>query len=171
LVAATLVDERPTAAQLPLSEELAFVVIVPDRPLVTAEARAVLPVALTRDDALFNLGRMGLLLAGLAQPSLLTPAATADRLHQNARATLFPEAPGLLAALVECGALASCWSGAGPSLLGVTLEDAADKVVAGAQLALENSGLTGRVVVLRPDRRGLVYGEEAELPDSFRSSS
>jgi homoserine kinase len=171
LVAATLVDERPTAAQLPLSEELAFVVIVPDRPLVTAEARAVLPVALTRDDALFNLGRMGLLLAGLAQPSLLTPAATADRLHQNARATLFPEAPGLLAALVECGALASCWSGAGPSLLGVTLEDAADKVGAGAQLALENSGLTGRVVVLRPDRRGLVYGEEAELPDSFRSSS
>jgi homoserine kinase len=170
LVAATLVDGRATAAQLPLSEELAFVVIVPDRALVTAEARAVLPVMITRDDALFNLGRMGLLLAGLAQPSLLTPAATADRLHQNARATLFPEAPALLSALVECGALASCWSGAGPSLLGVTLEDSADKVCAGAQSALENSGFTGRVLVLHPDRRGLVYGEDAELPDPLRSS-
>ncbi len=168
LVAATLVDEHATAAQLPLSEELAFVVIVPDRALVTTEARAVLPMTLTREDAIFNLGRMGLLLAGLAQPSLLTPAATADRLHQNARATLFPEAPALLSALVECGALASCWSGAGPSLLGVVLEDSADKVGAGALLALENSGLSGRVLVLHPDRRGLVYGEEAELPDLLR---
>jgi homoserine kinase len=164
LVAATYVDGRPTAAQLPLSDELAFVVIVPDRALVTAEARAVLPVTVSRDDALFNLGRMGLLLAGLAEPSLLTAAATADRLHQDARATLFPEAPALLTALVDCGALASCWSGAGPSLLGVTLESSAEKVCAGAQVALEDSGLTGRVLVLRADRRGIVYGEDAELP-------
>jgi homoserine kinase len=164
LVAATLVDECPAAAQLPLSAELAFVVIVPDQALVTSDARAVLPATLTRADAIFNLGRMGLLLAGLAEPSLLTPAATADRLHQDARATLFPEAPALLLALVDCGALASCWSGAGPSLLGITLDSSADKVCAGAQAALEDSGLTGRVLVLRPDHRGLVYGEDAELP-------
>jgi homoserine kinase len=166
LVAATHVDGRPRAAQLPLSDELAFVVIIPDRALVTAEARAVLPGTVSRDDALFNLGRMGLLLAGLAEPSLLTAAATADRLHQDARATLFPEAPALLTALVDCGALASCWSGAGPSLLGVTLESSAEKVCAGAQAALEDSGLTGRVLVLRADRRGIVYGEDAELPTS-----
>jgi homoserine kinase len=166
LVAATHVDGRPRAAPLPLSDELAFVVIIPDRALVTAEARAVLPGTVSRDDALFNLGRMGLLLAGLAEPSLLTAAATADRLHQDARATLFPEAPALLTALVDCGALASCWSGAGPSLLGVTLEASAEKVCAGAQVALEDSGLTGRVLVLRADRRGIVYGEDAELPTS-----
>jgi homoserine kinase len=166
LVAATMVDGRATAAHLPLSDELAFVVIVPDRPLVTAEARAVLPLTLTRDDALFNLGRMGLLLAGLAEPSLLTAAATDDRLHQTARADLFPEARGLLAALVECGALASCWSGAGPSLLGISREASAEKVCVGARVALEDSGLTGRVLVLRADRRGLVYGDDAELPTS-----
>ncbi len=165
LVAATLVDGSAATAQLPLSDELAFVVIVPDRELVTADARAVLPPTLARDDALFNLGRMALLLAGLAEPSLLTAAATEDRLHQNARATLFPEAKALLAALVECGALASCWSGAGPSLLGISSEASAEKVRAGAQVALEESGLTGRVLVLRADRRGLVYGEEAELPE------
>ena len=118
LVAATLVDGRATAAQLPLSEELAFVVIVPDRELVTADARAVLPATLTRDDALFNLGRMALLLAGLAEPSLLTAAATADRLHQNARAMLFPEAEGLLAALLECGALGIVLVRGGPIAVG-----------------------------------------------------
>jgi homoserine kinase len=164
LVAAADVDRTPRTVQLPLSRGLAFVVIVPDRPLVTAEARAVLPETLSRDDALFNLGRMGLLLAGLADPSLLTPEATADRLHQNARTPLFPEAPALLEALVESGALASCWSGAGPSLLGIASEATAEKVGAGAQTALDESGLSGRVLLFRADRQGLVRGDDAALP-------
>jgi homoserine kinase len=164
LVAASDVEGTPSAAHLPLSRGLAFVVIVPDRPLVTAEARAVLPETVSRDDALFNLGRMGLLLAGLADPALLTPEATADRLHQDARATLFPEAPALLEALVESGALASCWSGAGPSLLGIASEASAEKVGAGAQVALDDSGLSGRVLLLRADLQGLVSGDAAELP-------
>jgi homoserine kinase len=164
LVAAASVDGEPRSAHLPLSADLAYVVIVPDRALVTNEARSVLPQTVSRTDALFNLGRMGLLLAGLADPSLLAPAATGDRLHQDARASLFPEAPALLDALVECGALASCWSGAGPSLLAFTMESAAEKVCARARDALEDSGLSGRVMLLRADRRGLTYGDEAELP-------
>jgi len=163
LVAAADVEGRPASVHLPLSRGLAFVVIVPDRPLVTAEARAVLPETVSRDDALFNLGRMGLLLAGLADPALLTPEATADRLHQDARATLFPEAPALLEALVQSGALASCWSGAGPSLLGIASEATAEKVGAGAQIALDDSGLSGRVLLYRADLQGLV-GDAAELP-------
>src|SRR5205085_288908 len=67
----------------------------------------------------FNLGRMGLLVAGLGDGRLLVPEATADRLHQNQRSKLFPEAPRLLEGLVVKGALASCWSGAGPSLLAI----------------------------------------------------
>ena len=78
---------------------------------------------------------------------------------------LFPEAEGLLAALLECGALASCWSGAGPSLLGISPDASAEKVSAGARAALEESGLNGQVLVLHADRRGLVYGEEAALPE------
>ena len=166
LVAATMVDGEDRAVQLPLSDELAFVVLVPARRLNTAEARAVLPDTLSRGDALFNLGRMGLLLAGMATPSLLMAAATGDRLHQDARAALFPAAPALLDALVQCGALASCWSGAGPSLLGITPEPLAEKVVTGAQRALEELGLSGRVLLLRPDRSGLVYGEAAEMPSA-----
>ena len=164
LVAATAVDGRFCTAQLPLSDELAFVVIVPDRPLNTAESRAVLPRTVSRADAVFNLGRMGLLLAGLADPSVLTPAATADRIHQRARAALFPQAPALLDALVAAGALASCWSGAGPSLLAIAADAASEKVRAGAQAALDDSGLSGRVMVRHADRRGLVMGDAAELP-------
>jgi homoserine kinase len=165
LVAAAVVDGHPVASHLPLSGELAFVVIVPDRALATSEARGVLADTVSRSDATFNLGRMGLLLAGLADPSLLTPEVTGDRLHQAQRAALFPEAPALLAALVDAGALASCWSGAGPSLLGITTEVAADDVRRGAQEALGAAGLTGKVLLLHADHTGLVVGEGAEIPD------
>ncbi len=164
LVAATTVEGRPEYAPLPLSEDLVFVVMIPERNLATPDARRVLPDSLSRSDVTFNLGRMGLLLAGLADHVHLTAAATEDCMHQNQRAALFPEAPGLLVALLEAGALAACWSGAGPTLLGIATESNAPSVQAGAEVALRNAGVAGTTAVLRADRRGLVYGDEAELP-------
>lgn len=164
LVAATTVDGVPAQAALPVADDLELVAIVPDRNLATPEARGVLPDRLTREEAVFNLGRMGLLVAGLADPAVLRPAATEDRIHQAARTVLFPEAPGLLAALVEAGALAACWSGAGPTLVGFARADAAEAVRAGAGAALAAAGLDGRVLSLHVDRRGLVSGDEAEVP-------
>ncbi len=163
LVAATSVGGRPVYAPLPLSDELAFVAIVPDRNLATPEARGVLPETVTRTDLVFNLGRMGLLLAGLADPASLVPAATGDRVHQPARTALFPEAPALLDALVGAGALAASWSGAGPALIGMVRQASADGVRAGAEAALVASGVPGRVLVLQADRRGIVYGDDAEV--------
>ncbi|HEY1445298.1 MAG TPA: hypothetical protein VGF51_10385 [Acidimicrobiales bacterium] len=164
LVTATSVGGAPTHAALPLADALEIVAIVPERNLATPEARGVLPDRLTREEAVFNLGRMGLLVAGLADPTVLQPAATEDRIHQDARTALFPEAPLLLAALVEAGALASCWSGAGPTLIGFVTADSVEGVRAGAGAALAEAGMEGRILSLHPDRRGLVYGEEAEVP-------
>jgi homoserine kinase len=164
LVAAAVVDGQPVHAPLRLSEELAFVVVIPERNLATPEARGVLPDALTRGDVVFNLGRMGLLVAGLADPDALVPAATEDRLHQPARTALFPEAPQLLAALVGAGALAASWSGAGPTLIGVVRAGSAASVLAGAEAGLAAEGLPGRALILQADRRGIVYGDEAEVP-------
>ncbi|HEY6474109.1 MAG TPA: hypothetical protein VIY26_14540, partial [Acidimicrobiales bacterium] len=164
LVAATSVGGAPVHAALPLAEALEFVAIVPDRNLATPEARGVLPERLSREDAVFNLGRMGLLVAGLAEPAALVPAATEDRIHQPARTALFPEAPALLAALVDAGAAAACWSGAGPTLIGFVAPATAEAVRAGAGAALAAAGIEGRVLSLRADRRGLVYGDEAEVP-------
>jgi len=164
LVSAAMVEGEVQAAHLALSEQLAFVAIVPDRPLATADARRVLTPSVSRADATFNLGRMGLLLAGLSDPSALTPAATGDRLHQDARESLFPEAPSLLAALLASGALASCWSGAGPTLLGITTRSSLEKVGASTVDALAEFQFSAQVLQLQADRDGLVYGDEAELP-------
>ena len=163
LVAAAIVDGRPVHAPLPLSDQLAFVAIIPERDLATPEARGVLPETLTRADAVFNLGRMGLLVAGLADPESLVAQATDDRIHQPARTALFPEAPGLLAALVDAGALAASWSGAGPTLIGIVRVGSETSVEAAARVALDAAGVPGRVAVLRADRRGIVYGDEADV--------
>jgi homoserine kinase len=106
---------------------------------------------------------MGLLVAGLGDADLLMAQATDDRIHQPARTALFPEAPRILAALVEAGALAASWSGAGPSLIGVVRAGASGSVLAGAQAALAATGVPGRALVLAPDLRGIVYGDEAAV--------
>ena len=163
LVAATTVDGRPVSAPLPLSEQLSFVLVVPERNLSTPEARHVLPEHFSRADVVFNLGRMALLVAGLADPEHLAAAATEDRIHQSARGALFPEAATLLQGLVEAGALAASWSGAGPSLVGIVRDDDVRAVRHGAEQALATTGVPGRVLALAADRRGVVYGDEAEV--------
>ncbi|HZQ58617.1 MAG TPA: homoserine kinase [Acidimicrobiales bacterium] len=156
LVTATMVAGRPVASRLPLDDGLAFVVVVPDRPLHTRQARMALPATVPHADAAFNLGRMGMLVAGLADRRLLVPEATEDRLHERQRSPLFPEAPRLLAGLVAAGARAACWSGAGPALLAVCdAESAEDVRVAGEKLLAEEC-VPGRSVVLAPDLAGLV---------------
>jgi homoserine kinase len=160
LVAATTVRGAVRAVRMPLDAGLAFVAVVPDRALPTSKARHALPQHVARADAAFNLGRMGLLLAGLADRSLLIREATEDRLHQDYRSPLFPEAPQLLSRLVSGGALAACWSGAGPTLVGICDATDGDRVRDAATAALDEVGVSGRALLLRPDLRGLVRGGE-----------
>ncbi len=163
LVVATFVDGRPVWRPLSLDPALRFVVVVPDRELATASAREVLEASVSHADAAFNLGRMGLLLAGLADHGALVPEAAEDRLHQDARAALFPEAPALLAGLRAAGALASCWSGAGPSLLAVCDEAGSPQVAAAASRLLEDQGVAGAVHLLEPDLAGVHYSGPESL--------
>jgi homoserine kinase len=156
LVAARLVDGAVVARRLRLDERIGFVALIPDRELATKTARSVLPQVVPFADAVFNLGGLGLLLAGLADVDGLVPMAGDDRLHQGARTALYPEAPQLLAALREAGAVVSCWSGAGPTLLGICRSIAeAEAVALACSGALAQVGMRGQVVVLSPDREGL----------------
>jgi homoserine kinase len=164
LVAVNPLGHGWRVSRLPLDSGLAFVAVVPDRPLETARARAALPAEVPRADAVFNLGRLALLLEGLGDRRKLVPQATGDRLHQGPRTPLFPEAPGLLAALEAGGARAACWSGAGPTLLGICEACDAARVADAGRAALAGAGVAGRVLELHADAGGLVVGEHARLP-------
>jgi homoserine kinase len=156
LVTATTVEGRPVAHGLPFDHKLTFVLVVPDLHVPTSTARRSLPDRVAHADAAFNLGRMGLLLAGLADHRRLVAAATEDRLHQTWRSALFPEANLFLVALVDAGALATCWSGAGPSILAICTVGTEGTVARAGAGLLTESGLSGRVLELPPDHRGLV---------------
>jgi homoserine kinase len=155
-VTATMLGPTPAATRLTLDPRLSFVVLVPDRSLATKTARGVLPESVPHHDASFNLGRMGLLIGGMADRDHLVREAAEDRLHQQQRTELFPESPVLLAGLVTAGAIAACWSGAGPSLLAIC--DAADApaVRAAGDRLLADSRVAGRALLLEADTTGLV---------------
>ena len=105
------------AVRIDLPERFGLAVVVPDFPLPTSQARAVLPNCYTRQDAIFNVQRAALLIAALATGTISAfPTALEDRFHQPYRAPLVP-------GLDEClrlrapGLLGCALSGAGPSIL------------------------------------------------------
>ena len=141
---------------LPVPSALRFALLVPHREASTAEARAALPSAYPRADAVFNVGRTALLLAAfVSQRWDLLGAAMADRLHQPYRArALFPWLPAVFAEARAAGAHGVALSGAGPSVLAVAGEGEAASVARAMQEALGRERLESRALVLAADDRG-----------------
>ncbi|MEO6859660.1 MAG: homoserine kinase [Solirubrobacteraceae bacterium] len=97
---------------------LEAVLVVPDEPVSTTEARAALPENVPLADAAFNAGAAALLALGLATGGWeLIAAGLHDRLHQPYRASLYPRSAALLERAVSLGALGATISGAGPTVL------------------------------------------------------
>jgi homoserine kinase len=159
LVAATVVDGAAVAEQLTVDDRLAFIALIPERMLSTRDARAALHQEVSLHDAAANLGRLGLLIAGFANAERFSPHAMQDSLHQPYRIPLFPESERIMRGLVDAGALGSCWSGAGSTLLAVTVADDAEGLRDAGETLLAEAGVTGRALRLEPDRTGLVVTE------------
>ena len=83
--------EGVTAVSLPVTASLAWVVLVPEVTNATADARALLPRSVPREDAVFNVQRVALLLASLQAarpaPASLARSSTATERPRSAHAT------------------------------------------------------------------------------------
>jgi len=109
-------DGEATRIEVPTGLEA--VLVVPDRPVRTAKARAALPAEVPMGDAVFNVAHSSLLVLGLAQGRWdLIARGLADRLHQPRRAHLYPESVALMERAAGLGALGATISGAGPTVL------------------------------------------------------
>jgi len=97
---------------------LGIALFVPDDPLATRKARAVLPEAVPLADAVFNLGRVAFLVTALqwGRWDEIGPAME-DRLHQPYRSQLVPALDDVILAAREGGAYGAALSGAGPSVI------------------------------------------------------
>lgn len=97
---------------------MTVVVVLPDIALLTSEARALLPAQIPRQDAIFNLSRLGLLVHALSTADHnRLGIAMQDRLHQPYRLPIIPGSQEAMAAAYAAGASGVALSGAGPSLI------------------------------------------------------
>ena len=141
-------------APIPVPEEIQAVLFIPDTRIATADARAVLPGQVTMADAVFNMGRVALLVAGMAldRPEYLD-VATQDRLHQPYRQPLLPAIKLLFAAARNSGALGVFLSGSGSTVLALTR--GREMTVAYEMFeAARLTGTPGRLEITRPTTRG-----------------
>jgi homoserine kinase len=149
-------DEGWQALRFDVPRELRAVAFIPSRRLPTAEMRRVLPATVPLADAVANLGRVGLGVAGLAKGRYeLLRALTVDRLHEPYRAEVFPDLPVLVAAAREAGAIGACLSGAGSTV--VAFADSLTMItsIEAALLAVAaDRELDGRIEILTPRNKG-----------------
>ncbi len=131
---------------------LAPVLCVPAAPVATKTAREALPDQVPHADAAANSARAALLITALTtRPDLLLPG-TEDFLHQRYRAASMPRTATLLATLRAAG-IPAVVSGAGPSVLALTVGGLAPGAAAVALLAARASS-PWRVLPLRVDADG-----------------
>ncbi len=147
-------DDRLYTAPIDVPDELNAVLFIPDRRIATADARRVLPSEVSVADAVYNMSRAALLVAGMQSnhPEYLR-IATEDRLHQPYRQSIFPPMKVIFEAARNAGALGVFLSGSGSTILALTQERSmtvAYEMFDAARLA----GVEGRVEITRPTRQG-----------------
>lgn len=131
LVASFVEEERPVAARYDIHPALRFTALIPDFQLSTHKARSVLPESIPFADAIFNVSRAAVLLKALELGDAdLIRTALQDRLHQPYRSSLIPGYEDVERLAMECGCLAFCISGAGPTLLCLSMDDQFDAALA-----------------------------------------
>lgn len=129
VVAAVLQDEHVYYVKEPLKNDLQFVVVIPDFPLKTTDAREALPKMVSHEDARFNLARSALMVLSLARGEYQNlKVATGDKLHQPYRYPFIKGGQELIDYCYNKGAYAGMISGAGSSLIALVDKNNTDFV-------------------------------------------
>ena len=150
--------DRLVTSTVSIPERLSAVLFVPEMPMPTAEARSVLPSEISMQDAVFNMGRVGLLVNALASDDLDHLAvATQDRLHQPPRQAIFHPMRVIMRAALDAGARGAFLSGAGSTILALS---SGREMTIGYEMAeaASKAGVDGDIIVTKPTVGGRAGG-------------
>ncbi len=154
VVVAVSEDEDVIYARFAPPANLRAHVVVPDFSMPTREARAILPDAYPRRDAVYNVGHAALLGAAFASGDVgLLRVAMRDRLHQPFRASFVPGLLEMLALDVP-GLVGVALSGAGPSVL--ALAEPGSMAGEAVRAVFARHGVASVVYDLTPAFHGIV---------------
>lgn len=146
-------DHHIQAWSCPVPETVRLALVIPDYPLPTEKARAVLPSHYSRSESVHNLQRAAALAAQFFSGHMhLAPFLFDDRFHQPYRAALIPGLDKVLR-LRHPDLEGVCLSGAGPSLLAFVRGNAEE---VGGQIVriLEDHSIRSELRVLAPANLG-----------------
>ncbi|ABG06031.1 homoserine kinase [Rubrobacter xylanophilus DSM 9941] len=164
LVIGTLTPEGVRCVRLE-PRGLRAAVVVPDFPVSTTAARRALPEKVPHRDAVFNVGRSGLLLGALATGEYhLLRVAMQDRLHQPYRAHLVPGLSAVIEAALRAGSYGASLSGSGPTVIALTPQDRAEEAAAAMRAAFEERGVKAAAWALEVDLSGARVEPPGEVP-------
>ena len=143
-----------TYTRVSVEPELSFVTLIPDLRLKTETARGLLPHEVPFSHAVENAQRAARIAAAFCTRDYASLRGLfIDHLHQPFRQVLIPGFTDILAAACEAGALGSFLSGAGSSLMALTLDQA--ETISTAMLhAAQKHDLPAHVVVLKANNEG-----------------
>lgn len=143
---------------------LKLVVAVPDFFLSTRAARQVLPSEVPMKDAVYNIGRAGMLVAALIKGNKgFLRTAVDDALHQPYRSKLIPGMYDVFRAAKQAGAYGVSMSGAGPCLIAFAVEEA-DRIGAAMKSEFANHGVSAEILHMDIAEKGayVLRGEGVE---------
>lgn len=164
LVVSTVgLDGSVEAIRFDVPRGLQAVLFIPELRLPTLEMRRALPAKVPLADAVANLGRVAIGVAGIASGRYdVLRLLTEDRLHERYRAAIYPQLPRLVADARAAGALGACLSGAGSTVVAFTDSVAAVARIEGAfRAAAADTDLPGRIEVMAPRDAGAVVVSSA----------
>jgi homoserine kinase len=152
-------------------EQIVFLVLTPELGLETAKARKALPQLLSREDAVFNLQRVVLLLQALQSGDHhLLKEALRDKWHQPFREMLVPGLEQALA-LHHPDLLGVCLSGAGPSIAAMAEKKNVPVVEELLSRSYASTGIPFRIRTLQVHQSAAAATGAAEGSHGFRSIS
>ncbi len=137
-----------------VSDELRFVLLIPDFEIATPDARRVLPTTITLKDAVISSSNAAAVAGAFASGDYdKLVGCFEDRIHQPYREKLIPCLSAVLEAGRQAGALGGWLSGSGSTIACLTKSNA--EAVAEAMVAA--SGLSGtKTVITRADNTGVL---------------
>jgi len=147
----------PRAFRFDAPKELRIVLLVPELRFSTPRMRTLLPDSVPRSDAVENLARVAIGVAGAASGDWSVLARlTEDRLHEPYRSSVYTQLPLLIDAARRAGALGACLAGGGSTVAAFTLGSEAEATHIGEQMlrAAAANGLPAAVRQSAPRNEG-----------------
>jgi homoserine kinase len=121
-------DEKVYSSKIRIKEGLKFYALIPNFKLSTQKARSILPKLVSFEDAVYNVGRVALMVSALSTGDFdMLRVAGKDKLHQQYRGGLIDGYDSIIEESEKAGAYGAFLSGAGPTILIAVAEE--DRIV------------------------------------------